>query len=110
MSETTTTKTRLRLSAVLGDIPIDMKQACPNCGNRNTRRSKRRGGIDRLWGWFHYVPYRCLACRKRFHCASQEGSAQPSRWKGATRSFPFLDNVYIFFTHVKNAASPDPAE
>jgi len=40
---------------------------CPSCGASDVRESHSRNVSDALLGLFGMVPYRCRACRSRFH-------------------------------------------
>ncbi len=52
--------------------------ACPHCGSREVRASRRRGLVENLRSWFFQArPYRCRDCRRRF-------------WLGPARRWPLL--------------------
>ncbi len=40
---------------------------CPFCREERAHRSHRAGAKDYAYRLFHYIPYRCRACGKRFY-------------------------------------------
>ncbi len=40
---------------------------CPSCGASDVRESHSHNFADSILGLFKLVPYRCRACRNRFH-------------------------------------------
>lgn len=53
---------------------MDELRACPACGSKEARRSRRRGSWEQLLGRVGILPYVCEGCRKRF-LASKGGVA-----------------------------------
>lgn len=53
---------------------MDELRACPACGSKEARRSRRRGSWEQLLGRVGILPYVCESCRKRF-LASKGGVA-----------------------------------
>jgi hypothetical protein len=60
----------MSISSERGLVPAAPSRACPRCGSNDLRRSGKRTLFDRLLRLFSLKPYRCRACRARFHRAS----------------------------------------
>lgn len=51
--------------------------SCPRCGNRELRRSHRRGPVDHVLALVKLRPFRCEFCEIRFH--AYQSSPAPRR-------------------------------
>ncbi len=52
---------------------------CPKCDGMMVRRSEASGLLDRVYGAFSLVPFRCLSCQHRFHARQADaGEAERS--------------------------------
>ena len=55
------------------------KTECPVCAADTVTRSRRRGLIEMVLGWFFIFPYRCRMCARRFYI---DHAARPARVTG----------------------------
>jgi hypothetical protein len=60
----------MSISSERGLVPAAPSRTCPRCGSDDLRRSGKRTLFDRVLRLFALKPYRCRACRVRFHRAS----------------------------------------
>ena len=60
------------------------QRVCPQCGNAQVRRSRRRTVPDFLLGLFGLRPYRCDECDHRYHTRGRTRRPR-SRWAQCPR-------------------------